>query len=180
MRKAVCRPAPWAVLCLIGVLLGATTGCQRPTQVGAPAEQQKEKGAPAYNIVKPERKTVSRRIEQPGFNIEAFQETAIYPRISGYILKWKADMGDRVKKNDPLAEMYVPEMVVAVKQKEAAVRQTESQVKQAQAAVLIARARRRGRKASTSASPGPARAACWTGTAWRRRAWARRRRRPAW
>ena len=83
---------------------------------------------------------MSRRIEQPGFNIEAYQETPVFARISGYVKSWKPDLGDRVKKGDLLAELDVPEMVVAVKQKEAAIRQSEAQVKQSQAAVLSAEA----------------------------------------
>src|SRR5262249_40650411 len=91
-------------------------------------------------VVRPERKTVSRPIEQPGFNIEAFQETALYARISGYVGKWQPDLGDAVKKGQVLAELDVPEMQVDLKQKEAAVRQAEAQIQQARAAVLAAEA----------------------------------------
>jgi RND family efflux transporter MFP subunit len=45
-------------------------------------------------------------------------------------------MGDRVHKGDVLAELYIPEMEVEFKQKEAAVRQASSEIKQAEAAVL--------------------------------------------
>jgi HlyD family secretion protein len=134
------RIFPQAILGPIAVLLGVTTGCHRPTQGAPRPEEPREKSAPAFRLVNPERKTVSRQIEQPGFNIEAFQETPVYARISGYVKSWKPDIGDRVKKGDLLAELNVPEMVVAVKQKEAAIRQSEAQVKQAQAAVLTAQA----------------------------------------
>jgi RND family efflux transporter MFP subunit len=90
--------------------------------------------------VRPERKTVSRPIEQPGFNIKAFEETPLYARVSGYVGKWHPDLGDRVKKGQVLAELDVPEMLVDLKQKEAAVRQAEAQIRQARAAVLAAEA----------------------------------------
>src|SRR5262249_28774404 len=49
-------------------------------------------------------------------------------------------IGDRVKRDQVLAELYVPEMEVDLKQKEASVGETAAQVKQAQAAVLSAKA----------------------------------------
>jgi multidrug efflux pump subunit AcrA (membrane-fusion protein) len=91
-------------------------------------------------LVKPERNTVRYAIEQPGFNIEAFQETALYAKISGYVQQWNADLGDRVRKDQVLAELYVPEMEGEVKQKEASVQQASAQVEQARAAILTAQA----------------------------------------
>jgi multidrug efflux pump subunit AcrA (membrane-fusion protein) len=91
-------------------------------------------------IDKPRRRTIRYPIKQPGFNIEAFQETAVYAKITGYVKEWKVDMGARVKKGRLLAELSVPEMVVEVQQKQAAVRRAEAQVRQAQAAVLTAEA----------------------------------------
>jgi multidrug efflux pump subunit AcrA (membrane-fusion protein) len=128
------------LLALSGLLLGVTAGCHKATPTTGRTEQQAETTAPGFHIVKPERKTVSHRIDQPGFNIEAFQETPLYARISGYVKQWKADIGDHINKGDLLAELDVPEMVVAVRQKEAAIRQAEAQVKQAEAAVLSAEA----------------------------------------
>jgi len=42
-------------------------------------------------------------------NIDAFQTTLLYARISGYLLKWHADIGDRVKQGDKLAEIDTPD-----------------------------------------------------------------------
>jgi HlyD family secretion protein len=123
-------------------LLGVTAGCQRPSAAATPAEAPPAARAEAVvRVVRPERKTVRHPIEQPGFNIEAFQETAIFAKVSGYVAKWNADIGKEVKKGDVLAELDVPEMVVEVKQKEAAVRQAEAHVAQAKAAELTAQAR---------------------------------------
>jgi RND family efflux transporter MFP subunit len=94
----------------------------------------------AVRVVTPERKSLSQRIEQPGFNIEAFQETPLYAKITGYVRKWGVDIGDRVQKGQVLAELHVPEMEVEVRQKGAAVRQAEAQVRQSRAAVLTAQA----------------------------------------
>jgi HlyD family secretion protein len=122
-------------------LLAVTGGCQRPSPAATPQEQPA--APPAGTVVRithPERKTVRHPIEQPGFNIEAFQETPMYAKITGYVQKWNVDIGDHVKEGQVLAELYVPEMVVDLEQKKAAVGQAEAQIKQARAAVLSARA----------------------------------------
>jgi RND family efflux transporter MFP subunit len=124
-------------------LLSLPAGCERPPAVvPQPVSQAPPAaGEPAVRIVHPERKTVRQPIEQPGFNIEAFQETPLYSRITGYVRKWNVDIGDHVRKDDVLAELAVPEMEVDLRQKEAAVRQAAAEVGQARVAVLTAKAR---------------------------------------
>src|SRR5947209_5520614 len=123
-----CVPLLWAA------------GCSQPAEVARPAAQQSSAAAPAVRVVRLERKAVRYPIEQPGFNIEAFQETPLYARITGYVRKWNVDIGDRVRKDDVLAELHVPEMDVELLQKEAAVRQADAQIEQARATVATARA----------------------------------------
>ncbi len=138
----VVRWLSWILVTVLGmVLLGASAGCNRPSAVSAP-EQPPAKATtePTVQVVRPERKTLSHRIEQPGFNIEAFQETPLFPRISGYVRTWNADIGDHVHKGQLLAELSVPEMVVDLQQKEAAVRHANAQIAQARAALLTAQA----------------------------------------
>jgi RND family efflux transporter MFP subunit len=123
------------------VTLVQITGCDRPTKSAPPSDQTKSAaGNSAVHLVKPERKTVRHPIEQPGFNIEAFQETPLFAKIAGYVQKWNVDIGDSVRTNDILALLYVPEMKVQVNQKEAAVRQSAAQIEQARATVLTAQA----------------------------------------
>jgi HlyD family secretion protein len=130
-----------------GVLVAAfLTGCEQ----GLPsASKTGASGAPSaaaeqtVRLVRPERKTVLHPFEQPGFNIEPFQETSIYARITGYVQKWNADIGDYVKEGQILAVLHVPEMEVEVQQKQAAVRHAAAQVAQAKAAILTADAQLR-------------------------------------
>src|SRR4051812_18432646 len=76
-----------ALLCLVA-------GCHR-----APAPQQATESmqTPEVTVTAPERKTVRRLIEQPGYNIEAFQQTPLYAKVAGYVRKVNADIGDAVK-----------------------------------------------------------------------------------
>jgi RND family efflux transporter MFP subunit len=109
---------------------------------------------PRVSVVQPQRKTVRRPIKRPGYNIEAYQSTALFAKISGYVGKWHKskkgkpfDIGDRVSKGEILVELAVPEMEVEVEQKEAAIAQAQAEIKQAQAAVERAEADHDYRKA---------------------------------
>src|SRR6266851_9242289 len=131
-------------------LLGMASGCNRqpaisPDQAAAPA-------IPEVKVVRPQKKDVGRPIERPGNNIEAYERTPLYAKIPAYVQKWNFDMGDSVKgpkydsggklvyPGDVLAELYIPEMEVELKQKEAAVGQATAEIKRAEAAKLRAKA----------------------------------------
>jgi RND family efflux transporter MFP subunit len=133
-----------AVLSTSGTaLLGLTAGCQRPSPAATSQGQAAAPRAEATaRIVQPQRKTVRYQIEQPGFNIEAFQETPLYAKVAGYVGTWdpRYDIGRSVRKGELLAELSVPEMDVELRQKEAAVQQAAAQVQQAEAAMLTAQA----------------------------------------
>jgi multidrug efflux pump subunit AcrA (membrane-fusion protein) len=128
---------------LAAALLVVTVSCQRLAPV--PTPQAPAVSAPpteaTVRVVRPQRKTVRHPIEQPGFNVEAFQETPLYARIAGYVGKWDPvyDIGRDVREGEVLAELSVPEMEVELRQKEAAVQQAAAGVQQAKAAELIAR-----------------------------------------
>ncbi len=126
-----------AAAAAVVALIGFGSGCTR--QPAAPVDQAASK-TPELKTVRPEKKDVRRLIERPGFNIEAYERTPLYARIAGYVKKWTADIGDRVHKDDVLAELVVPEMVVELKQKEASIRQASSEIEQAKAVVQRAEA----------------------------------------
>lgn len=131
----------------VGMLFWSV-GCR--TSVDTPSK----KGEPeivTVTTVKPERRTLVRVIEQPA-HIEAFEEAVLLPRISGYVHKVNADIGDRVKgprydakgkttqPGQVLAEISVPEMEEELKQKRALVVQAQAEVEQANAALEAAEA----------------------------------------
>src|SRR5438874_2549688 len=119
------------------VFVSLATGCNKqPAASSDQAAQASATQTPAVKVVKPERKDVRRLIERPGFNIEAYERTPLYARIAGYVRKWHFDLGDQVKKDDVLAEIWVPEKEVELKQKEASVLQAEAEIRQARATVL--------------------------------------------
>jgi RND family efflux transporter MFP subunit len=42
-------------------------------------------------------------------NVDAFETTLLHARVNGYLLRWHADIGDRVQKGQALAEIDTPE-----------------------------------------------------------------------
>jgi RND family efflux transporter MFP subunit len=145
-RPAVRAPRPWFFLLALvagAAALGLAAGCNRlagPSAKGAPGEGSPASTTPEVTVIRPERKTVRRPIKRPGYNIEAYQSTRLFAKISGYVDKWHFDIGDEVRKGEVLAELLVPEMDVEVQQKEAVIVQARAEIGQARAAVLTARA----------------------------------------
>lgn len=82
-------------------------------------------------------KTVSLML--PG-NIQAVTETPILARAEGYLIKRTADIGDRVKAGQELAEVATPELDQQVEQAKATVQQTRAALTQAHANLAEAKA----------------------------------------
>jgi RND family efflux transporter MFP subunit len=107
------------------------------------------------SVVRPERHTVRRSIEQPG-HVEAYEQTAVFAKIAGYVLKVYVDIGDKVvgpeydardpnkkvKEGQRLADLWVPEMAAEVLQKEALVAKAAEEINQAREIVKVAAANR--------------------------------------
>jgi multidrug resistance efflux pump len=72
-----------------------------------------------------------RALKVPGL-VRAAEEARLFPRISGYVEKWTADIGDRVKKAQVLAVLAVPEYEAELAQKKALVARAEAKVQHAQ------------------------------------------------
>ncbi len=112
-------------------------GCGKP----APAETKPAAPAApaAIHTVKPEQRTLTRSIAQPG-RIQAFEQTPIYAKIPGYVQKWNVDIGDEVHKGDVLAELWVPELVSELNVKKVQVEQAKKALALAKSQVETARA----------------------------------------
>jgi multidrug resistance efflux pump len=90
-------------------------------------------------------RTVKRVVEQPG-TVQAFEETALLAKFPGYVgavaddpdktdhppHDRQIDIGSRVKKDQVLAELAIPELEQEWKQKKALVRQAEAEAVQAE------------------------------------------------
>ncbi len=66
-------------------------------------------GPPTVHVTTPTRRTIDYVVEQPGF-ITAYDQTAIYSKVTGFIQAYYVDIGDEVKKGELLTEIFVPEL----------------------------------------------------------------------
>jgi multidrug efflux pump subunit AcrA (membrane-fusion protein) len=80
---------------------------------------------------------VVRTVEQPGV-IGAYERTALYAKVSGYVQKWNVDIGDRVKKGATLIEMTAPELVEQHRQMQAQAELDRALVEQSRKLVTVA------------------------------------------
>lgn len=93
----------------------AASGCSKPVAPATPAPAR-----PSVAIGHAERRDIGRTVGQPGF-VEAYEQAALYAKVSGYIEKWNVDIGDIVKKDQVLATIFVPELVEEHRVKQATV-----------------------------------------------------------
>jgi HlyD family secretion protein len=112
--------------------VAAAVGCSKPQQAEKPVDVR-----PKVQLVHPEKRTISRGVGQPSF-IYAYEQTSIYPKVSGYIEKWNVDIGDRIKKGELLTDIYVPELVAQLHQKQAQVVQSDALAKVAEEMIDVA------------------------------------------
>ncbi len=71
-------------------------------------------------------------------NIDAFQSTSLYSRVNGYVRQWHAEIGDRVKHGQVLAEIDTPDLDQELEQARANVSQGLADLDTAKAALIEA------------------------------------------
>lgn len=85
-----------------GISARARTGTALKTWTNAQA-------VPVVALVQPQPDTQARQITLPG-TIQAFFSAPIYPRVTGYVKSWSADIGAHVTKGQELAEIDTPDL----------------------------------------------------------------------
>src|SRR5438132_8692496 len=120
----------WLTLLLLPGLL---CGCSDPK----PPPASPISLDPAVKVVHARYRTVKRTVEQPGV-IGAYERTALYAKVSGFVQKWNVDIGDRVKKGATLVELTAPELVEQHRQMQAQVELDQAMVEQSRKLVTVA------------------------------------------
>jgi multidrug efflux pump subunit AcrA (membrane-fusion protein) len=85
---------------------------------------------PRIDVVTPRRATVAQRLKSNA-TLEAFEETELFAKISGYVVEVRVDIGDRIKAGQVLATIDVPELEKELAEAEA---QLESRKRSADSA----------------------------------------------
>jgi len=122
---------------LLAVMLAAavvvTSGIRTRVKTAAAVKQQTlDLAVPVVSVIHPKRGAERDEIVLPG-NIQAYIDSPIYARASGYLKVWYTDIGARVKAGQLLGEIEAPELDQQVRQAKAAVEQAEAALEQARA-----------------------------------------------
>jgi RND family efflux transporter MFP subunit len=80
---------------------------------------------PSVNVIFPKGGGGAEEIELPG-NTQAFTDTPIYARTSGYVKDWYVDIGARVKQGQLLAVIETPELDQQLRQAKADLKNAEA------------------------------------------------------
>ncbi len=92
--------------------------------------QQQEAALPRVEVVQVGRSSRTSELELPG-NIQAITEAPLLARADGYLQRRMADIGDRVRSGQPLAEIEAPELDDQVHQAKANLQQARAALDQA-------------------------------------------------
>lgn len=114
------------------ILLVATVIPRQVVSNELRAEASERDSAPAVRVTTVTRTTTGGTVALPG-TIQALHEGAVFARVSGYVTRWRADIGAVVHAGDVLAEIDAPEL-------QQNVQQAESQLAQTRASLNLAKA----------------------------------------
>jgi HlyD family secretion protein len=117
----------------LSLLPGLACGCSDPK----PTATARISLDPVVKVVHALPRNVVRTVEQPGV-IGAYERTALYAKVSGFVQKWNVDIGDRVKKGATLVELTAPDLVAQHHQMQAQVVLDQALVEQSHKLHLVA------------------------------------------
>ncbi len=94
---------------IVAVALGAWGEIDRVVARAALGRETARDAIPTVLIVKPTRTDLGEELILPG-TVQAYIESPIYARTSGYLKSWVTDIGSVVKKGELLAQIETPEV----------------------------------------------------------------------
>jgi RND family efflux transporter MFP subunit len=148
-RRLRCVAAVLSVALLGGVSLALMASGRQsaPSTPGQSVGDDKsarpapERGAGAVRVrtIRAEREELRRTTTQAA-HVEPYEWADLFAKVAGYVDDVHVDIGDRVRKDQVLAELWVPEMEQERIEKEALVDRAKAEVGQADAALKAAEA----------------------------------------
>ena len=126
------RPAPAGrAKILVGAALlvlitaGVVTFLNRKSESDALAKETEAVSVPAVAVVQPQVEPGNDELVLPG-NLQAFEESPIFARTNGYLLRWYKDIGSKIRKGELLAAIDTPEIDQELSQARASREQVRS------------------------------------------------------
>ncbi|GAC1637013.1 MAG: efflux RND transporter periplasmic adaptor subunit [Candidatus Acidiferrum sp.] len=101
--------ALFLIIVVVLVLVGAFTLMQRRVQYRALAKETETLAVPTVSVIHATSEKGQEDLVLPG-TMQAYVESPIYARTSGYVKKWYHDIGARVRQGELLADIDTPEV----------------------------------------------------------------------
>ena len=98
-----------AVVLLVLVVSGALSMLSRIRASHALARETEHEAIPVVAIIHASSESPDEALVLPA-SVQAFEESPIFARTNGYLLRWNKDIGSHVKKGELLAEIDAPEI----------------------------------------------------------------------
>ena len=124
---------PRRALMVVGMALlallvaGAVTLIARVSHENALAKETEQETIPTVAVVHPLAEKPDEELILPG-SLQAFEESPIYARTNGYLVRWYKDIGSRVREGELLATIDTPEIDQELNQARAARQQIVAQL----------------------------------------------------
>lgn len=144
-KRKAWKPGLLAVLSVLASLACAIFGIARWSDISNAGEVGQKSGHGTENavtspekvavkVVRPLKGAMPRITVQPG-SVHAFESVQLFAKASGYLAKEYVDIGDRVRRNQVLAVVDVPEIEKQLQRTKAALQQAGAKVEQMKAQV---------------------------------------------
>jgi multidrug efflux system membrane fusion protein len=116
-----------SVVLVVLLLTGGLTLFKRARDEQLLAKETERNSVPSVAVIHPKAEKPDREVVLPG-NLQAYEESPIYARTNGYLLRWYKDIGSRVKQGELLAKIDTPEVDQELLQSRAARQQVAAQL----------------------------------------------------
>src|SRR5436190_12162523 len=111
-----------AIVLMAGLALGVIPRLRTQSKLVVTAQEITHQTVAVTNV---SRRAASVQLALPG-DVHAFEQTKIYARADGYLLKWNTDIGAKVEAGEVLAVIDSPELDQELLQSRASLAQAEA------------------------------------------------------
>jgi RND family efflux transporter MFP subunit len=126
--RRLASAAAVAAIALAGAFFFVGAIKARDEEQLAAATDAKMKEAPAVEVITVSAASASQPLTLPA-EARGWYTSTIYARVSGYLIKWLVDIGDKVKKNQVLAVIDTPELDAQLDAAKAQFKASEAELK---------------------------------------------------
>lgn len=115
------------IVLLVLLIAGGFSVVRRVSERKALARETEQLAVPTVAVIHPTSEPSREEMMLPA-QLQAYTQSAIYARTSGYLIRWTRDIGSRVNKGDLLADIDTPEVDQELAQAKASRQQIAAQL----------------------------------------------------